>query len=67
MGLAPTDTWETGALIRDTYQLTLPATTPPGTYQLLVGLYDEKGRSPLTLADGRQTDHVELLVVVSRP
>jgi hypothetical protein len=63
-GLAPTDTWQTGALIRDPYQLTLPANTAPGTYQLLVGLYNEGGRSPLILADGRESDHLELPVVV---
>ena len=36
----------------------------PGTYQLLVGLYNEAGRSPLILADGRESDHLELPVVV---
>jgi hypothetical protein len=66
-GLAPTDTWEAGALIRDPYQLTLPASTTPGTYQLLVGLYDESGRSSLRLADGRETDHLALPVVVDQP
>jgi hypothetical protein len=64
-GLAPTDSWQAGALIRDPYQLALPADIPPGDYQLWVGLYDERGRSQLTLADGREADHLALPVVVS--
>lgn len=66
-GLAPTDTWEPGALIRDPYLLPLPDDSVPGTYQLLVGLYDENGRRTLTLADGRETDHLTLPVLVDRP
>jgi hypothetical protein len=66
-GLAPTDSWQPGALIRDPYQLPLPAGLAPGTYELWVGLYDESGRSPLTLADGREADHLALPVVVDRP
>jgi hypothetical protein len=66
-GLAPTDTWEPGALIRDPYLLPLPDDTAPGTYQLLVGLYDENGRRTLTLANGRETDHLVLPVVVDTP
>jgi hypothetical protein len=64
-GLAPTDSWQPGALIRDPYQLALPTDIPPGDYQLWVGLYDERGRSQLTLADGREADHLALPVVVS--
>jgi hypothetical protein len=66
-GLAPTDTWQAGALIRDPYQLPLPPDTPPGNYQLWVGLYDERGRRTLTLADGSEADHLTLPVVVDRP
>jgi hypothetical protein len=67
VGLAPTDTWQPGALIRDPYQLALPADTTPGIYQLLVGLYDESGRRPLTLEDGSEADHLVLPVLVNRP
>ena len=45
----------------------LPDDTEPGTYQLLVGLYDESGRRTLTLANGRETDHLVLPVVVDTP
>lgn len=63
-GLAPTDTWQPGALIRDPYQLTVPPGSVAGDYQLWIGLYDEAGRRPLTLADGREADHVVLPVLV---
>jgi hypothetical protein len=66
-GLAPTDTWQAGALIRDPYALTLPPDVSPGNYQLWVGLYDESGRRTLTLADGSKADHVTLSVVVDAP
>jgi hypothetical protein len=66
-GLAPTDTWTPGTLIRDPYQLALPEGIEPGNYQLLVGLYDENGRRTLTLADGSEADHLTLPVVVEAP
>jgi hypothetical protein len=66
-GLAPTDTWQPGALIRDPYQLPLPDGSASGTYQLWVGLYDEHGRRTLTLANGREEDHLVLPVLVDSP
>ena len=66
-GLAPTDTWQPGALIRDPYRLLLPDGLPAGVYRLWVGLYDENGRRPLTLAGGSQADHVEIPVTVAAP
>lgn len=56
-GLAPTNTWQSGVLIRDPYRLEIPAAVEAGTYQLHIGLYTADGRLPLTLADGTQTDH----------
>jgi hypothetical protein len=67
MGLAPTDSWQVDTLIRDPYQLTLPADAQAGEYELWVGLYNESGRIPLTLADGSEADHLALPVVVKRP
>lgn len=58
-GLAPTTTWQPGALIRDPYRLEMPAAAQPGAYRLLVGLYDAEGsRSPMALPDGTTTDHL---------
>ena len=64
-GLAPTDTWQPETPIRDPYTLTIPVGAPPGEYRLVVGLYDEAGRRPLTLADGAQADHVEWPLTVT--
>ena len=64
-GLAPTDTWQPGVLIRDPYLLDLNDATEPGVYQLLIGLYDDLGqRAPLTLSDGTVADHIAFAVQV---
>lgn len=65
-GLAPTDTWAPGAVIRDPFALALPQAA--GDYRLLVGLYDAAGtRATLTLADGRTTDALELPITLPAP
>jgi len=64
MGLAPTNTWAVGTLIRDPYRLSLPVTSRVGNYQLLVGLYTAAGRQPITLADGSSADHITISVTV---
>ncbi|HXF61404.1 MAG TPA: hypothetical protein VNK95_07295, partial [Caldilineaceae bacterium] len=66
-GLAPTDTWQPGALVRDPYTLAIPADAAPGRYRLLVGLYDATGRRALTLADGNTADHLAVPVEVTGP
>ncbi|MBN1923035.1 MAG: Stk1 family PASTA domain-containing Ser/Thr kinase [Anaerolineae bacterium] len=43
-GLSPTNSWLTGEIIVDPHQLTIPAGTPAGTYQIRVGLYAENAR-----------------------
>ncbi len=40
-GLAPTTRWQADDLIRDRYEIVLPAELPSGNYQLQVGLYTE--------------------------
>ncbi|MBK8050545.1 MAG: hypothetical protein IPK16_27640 [Anaerolineales bacterium] len=64
-GLAPTNTWKPGIVLRDPYLLRPPADLPKGEYQLQVGLYDTNGRQPLTLPDGTKSDHVTFPVVVN--
>jgi hypothetical protein len=59
-GLAPTDTWQPGVVVRDTYRLPLPAEADPGSHRLSIGLYTAQGRQTLTLDDGRQSDSVEI-------
>jgi hypothetical protein len=36
----PTAAWATGQIIPDDYPLTIPPNTPPGAYQIVVGLYN---------------------------
>lgn len=38
----PTDMWDKGEWIGDTFQLTLKPDTPPGQYSLLAGVYDSQ-------------------------
>jgi hypothetical protein len=63
-GLAPTDTWQPGVVVRDPYQLVLPVDAPPGEYRLRIGLYTAEGRRPLVLGDGTQGEFVELRIVI---
>ncbi|MFP4393748.1 MAG: Stk1 family PASTA domain-containing Ser/Thr kinase [Anaerolineales bacterium] len=49
-GLRPTQTWQPGEIINDPHQLSIPEGTPPGTYQIRVGMYDEAGRLPVVEA-----------------
>lgn len=64
-GLAPTETWETGAVIRDPYLLKPEGGLKAGRYRLLAGLYDAQGvRTPLTRSDGSIADAVEIAVEV---
>jgi hypothetical protein len=64
-GLAPTDTWQPGQIIRDAYVLPLPVEAAAGLYTLQVGLYDANGRRMLTLPDGTQADHLALPIRVN--
>jgi hypothetical protein len=57
-GQAPTDGWSPGAVVRDPYRLPLSAELPPGSYRLIVGLYNAAGRAQWQLADGTAADHI---------
>lgn len=58
-GMAPTQTWEPAVVIRDPYQLALPAQAPPGRYRLVMGMYDSAGRRTLTLPSGVRQEQIE--------
>jgi hypothetical protein len=67
-GLALTTTWEPGALITDNHGVLLPADTPPGDYQLLLGLYDVNDpdrRLPVFDAGGAPLGDSLLLATIS--
>jgi len=63
-GLAPTNTWQPGSLVRDPYRLTMPPTVAPGSYQLQIGLYTMAGRVPLIAADGVSMDSLRYQVEI---
>jgi len=48
----PTTGWIAGEYIQDRHELLLPADLPPGSYQLLVGLYDATTGQRLLTAGG---------------
>ena len=50
-GVAPTHSWAPGQVIIDEIALPVLANTPPGTYQIMVGLYDQKSGVSLPAYD----------------
>ena len=62
----PTTEWEVGEVVPDRIRLAIGAQTPPGTYRLLAGMYDERTgqRLPLTVNGERQKDdQLELALI----
>lgn len=59
----PTSLWQAGSLLYNRFEIPVPAGTPPGEYQVVIGLYDQSGR--LKLTDGR--DHIDLFTVTLTP
>jgi len=56
-GAAPTSAWRVGDVIRDPYEVVVKPDTPPGQYDVEVGLYDAAGvRLQAFADDGRPTD-----------
>ena len=64
--LAPiTSTWAPGQVVSDTYELTIKPDTPPGVYEVEIGVYDAASptfeRLRVLTADGRITENYILL------
>jgi hypothetical protein len=70
-GTRPTDSWVTGALIEDPYEIEVPLDTVPGEYTVSTGMYDPMGleRLPASAADGERlsSDQIVLATVLVRP
>ena len=67
-GLMPLERWRPGQEIRDRFQISLPAGSPPGLYTLYLGAFRAGERLPVTppaLADGR--DRLRLFQITVRP
>ena len=58
-GFYPTTAWTAGEVIRDPYDIPLPADIPEGMYNIVVGLYDAETGERLLSADNA-ADHVSL-------
>jgi hypothetical protein len=58
-GSQPTTTWKPNYIIADDHRIPLPTDLAPGTYQLIVGLYDStNARLPFLSPGGEPfTDH----------
>ncbi|HEY1015565.1 MAG TPA: hypothetical protein VGE07_22845, partial [Herpetosiphonaceae bacterium] len=58
--------WQPGDLVRDAYPLTLPDAIPPGSYELVVGVYDPATGQALPVSAGPATtrESAVLLAVV---
>jgi hypothetical protein len=65
-GFTPMTRWEAGELVADEHLLPLPADTPPGTYQLWVGMYDPASGERLTFGDAPGQDRQPIGVVTVR-
>ena len=64
-GAQPTTGWQPGAVVADNHGLAIPPGTPPGTYRLILAVYDPSTGQRLPVG---HTDHVELgAVEVARP
>ncbi len=59
----PTSLWANGTFMRNTFSIRLPADLSAGTYRLLVGLYDESGRLPVSSGE----DAIELATITIEP
>ena len=65
-GSTPMTRWEPGELMADEHMLPLPADTPPGTYQLWVGMYDPATGERVTRSDAPEQDRLPIGVVTVR-
>lgn len=66
-GWYPTGLWSKGEVVRDPYELTVPPDTPPGDYQIAVGMYwsEDGSRLPLLDRQGRKVDDRIILAHLS--
>ena len=65
-GAFPTTSWVQGEILSDTYQLELPADLTPGSYRLIVRMYDPMTLAvlPATVAGGRRAGDALTLATV---
>lgn len=64
-GRWPPTCWPAAETVPDPYTIELPAATPPGAYQLVIGLYDAASGGRLRTM--RNTDFVHLVDITIKP
>lgn len=66
-GRYPTTAWTGADTVVDRYTLTLPVDAPPGTYRLLVGMYDPQtgARLPVTVNGEPQPDNAIQVTLIT--
>jgi hypothetical protein len=64
-GLAPTSRWPEGAIIQETTWLNLPASIPPGQYNIYLGLYNPANLERLPLVNDSSGENALILGPVS--
>ncbi len=62
-GTMPTTQWQVGEIVVDPHLVTIPEGTPPGTYQIRIGLYNAEGR--LEVVDSGETTVSDNSVFIS--
>jgi hypothetical protein len=62
-GSRPTESWEVNTPVVDNHGLTIPFGVPPGTYRLIVALYDgaDGQRLPTATGDAHELGHIEIV------
>jgi uncharacterized membrane protein len=63
----PTSTWREGEIVPDVSYLRVPADTPPGEYQLLVGLYNPDTLERLPVEGDSSGENAVVVTTLRRP
>jgi hypothetical protein len=63
----PTSTWREGETVPDVSYLQVPADTPPGEYQLLVGLYNPDTLERLPVEGDSSGENAVVVTTLRRP
>ena len=63
-GIRPTDTWLTGEVLEDVFNIVTPADLSPGQYELSIGMYDSETivRLPIFDAEGNQLEGDRIVI-----
>jgi hypothetical protein len=63
----PTSTWREGETVPDVSYLQVPADTPPGEYQLLVGMYNPDTMERLAVEGDTSGENAVVVATLRRP